>query len=302
VAVQLVAGATAGGITLTVHTWPPGLEVTLYEVIADPPFDPGALQVKFAEVFAGVPAALVGAPVTETKNPPSAIAHPGGSDTGQPRRPPDITPSSELLPSSRKSILASVKMALLKLTPLTLARDRSAPDRSAPDRSAPIRSASIPARYPLASLQPEGRARGAPVRPPDLTPRRSAEVKSVPAISAPVRTADIRFREVKFKVERFAFVRSALGPRKYPPRKSQGAGTRLGVPVIPPEWIPSKVAASKSVESMLAPVKLVLVKFVCANDMPDRFVFSRFAKLKLHSNKDGYALTLVRSSPLKSER
>jgi hypothetical protein len=31
-------------------------------VIADPPFDPGALQVKFAEVFAGVPAALVGAP------------------------------------------------------------------------------------------------------------------------------------------------------------------------------------------------------------------------------------------------
>ena len=47
---------------LTVTIWPPGLAVTLYAVIADPPLDAGAAHVTSACVLPAVAVTLVGAP------------------------------------------------------------------------------------------------------------------------------------------------------------------------------------------------------------------------------------------------
>ena len=49
---------------LTVTIWPPGLAVTVYAVIVDPPVDAGALQVTVACVLPAVAVRLVGAPGT----------------------------------------------------------------------------------------------------------------------------------------------------------------------------------------------------------------------------------------------
>ena len=43
---------------------PPGVEVTVYEVIALPPLDPGAVQLTLDDAFAAVPETPVGAPGT----------------------------------------------------------------------------------------------------------------------------------------------------------------------------------------------------------------------------------------------
>lgn len=43
---------------------PPGLEVAVYEVIAEPPFDPGAVKDTDTCAFPAVPMTVVGAPGT----------------------------------------------------------------------------------------------------------------------------------------------------------------------------------------------------------------------------------------------
>jgi hypothetical protein len=63
-AVPLVSPMTVMGEVVPVPVSPPGVEVTVYPVIADPPVDPGAVNVTEACAFPEVAVPTVGAPGT----------------------------------------------------------------------------------------------------------------------------------------------------------------------------------------------------------------------------------------------
>jgi hypothetical protein len=63
-AVPFVRPATVMGLPDPVPVWPPGLAVTVYEVIAEPPFEEGALNDTVADALPATADTPVGAPGT----------------------------------------------------------------------------------------------------------------------------------------------------------------------------------------------------------------------------------------------
>jgi hypothetical protein len=63
-AAPLVSPATIIGLVVPVPVIPPGLEVTVYPVIGEPPLLAGAVNVTMAEAFPAVAVPIVGAPGT----------------------------------------------------------------------------------------------------------------------------------------------------------------------------------------------------------------------------------------------
>ena len=60
----LVSPLTVSGLALPVAVFPPGFDVTLYEVIALPPLDAGAVKLTLACALPAVAVTPVGAPGT----------------------------------------------------------------------------------------------------------------------------------------------------------------------------------------------------------------------------------------------
>ena len=125
------------------------------------------------------------------------------------------------------------------------ASERFVPVRSNPERSLPDRSALGPIRYPPMSCQSGGRT-GVPVMSPDRTPVRFTVVRSTLFRSALVRSA---------------FVRSASGPIRQPLMSCQSVGKEDGVPVIPPDRTPVRVALPRLVFVRSVFVKSAFVRF-----------------------------------------
>ena len=95
-----------------------------------------------------------------------------------------------------------------------IAPDRIAPDRFAPDRFAFVKIAFV----------------------------RSAFVRFAPDRFAFVRSAPDRFAFVRSTPDRFALDRFAPGPMRYPPIKFHSVGRTNGVPTMPPDCTPVRIA------------------------------------------------------------
>jgi len=63
-AIPFVRPVTVRGLVVPVTVFPSGDEVTVYPVIADPPFDAGAVKLNIASIFPAVAVTFVGTPGT----------------------------------------------------------------------------------------------------------------------------------------------------------------------------------------------------------------------------------------------